>query len=985
VVEQIIEIQPLSTRYVTLFVATEDFNNAPVTVYAHDTQWDETSEQWITGDLVSLITINGQSEAGDLIDTANIPGQPVSLFEVHDPNLVEPLWDELQVELLSDKFENPNLKSPNLKSPNWKSPNWKSSDYQNPNWKSPNLKSPNWKSTSQESTSLDNPNLKSPNLKSPNLKSEAFVDVTFTVESENNTTTAINADFGYGGTELDTQSTGVQVIAWEDDDLESLQGCKTGGLITETKVIASKSNPNLKSLAPADIDNPFEGEVSFPLGPGGEAQLTLRIFCATEAECQNLVTLQAGDPDYENPNYPACLEEEEVDPNCTEYLSKLQASLGWIIYAQKANTVRCSAGVEEGSCVLTDDEVEGKDTVPPTFNFPNGEIFETELTGEFTTIDLEDGTGFDGNKRIRAFDEGVEVDVACLLLTDPEQGMPADAPIESTAAECFSDPDANGNIGHWTGFVSVVDTTAPSITAPADTSIEATGLTTAVSVNDCDTGRLGTPTGNDLAGTPTYDCGAPLSLSLGDNSVTWTATDSSGNTATATQTVTVIDTTLPSITAPGAVTNFEANGDPSTVTDCSVLGTPTVDDLTGTPTYDCGTLPLSLNLGENTVTWTATDSSGNQDSADQTVTVVDTIAPSITAPAAASIEADGDLTTVTDCSVLGTPTGDDVTGTPTYSCGPLPLSLILGENTVTWTATDSSGNTATAPQTVTVVDTTAPSITAPASITDFEANGDPSTVTECSVLGTPTVSDLVGTPTYGCGTLPLSFSLGANTVTWTATDSSGNTDTATQTVTVVDTTPPVITAISGDLTELATSSSGANVDFIDFEATDFYLASASCVPASGSEFPIGPTTVNCTATDTSGNEATDDFVVTVEFQYGTTDISAAKGNPRTGTSIPVYYAWTVDGVPVHVEGTQVMEVANGACPGTSAAKTPGNSGFQELADFSWQWNFQAVDDNGDELPAERTGTPYCLTVTLTNSLVPAGQSQSGTIILKNNK
>ena len=45
-----------------------------------------------------------------------------------------------------------------------------------------------------------------------------------------------------------------------------------------------------------------------------------------------------------------------------------------------------------------------------------------------------------------------------------------------------------------------------------------------------------------------------------------------------------------------------------------------------------------------------------------------------------------------------------------------PDSFPLGETTVTWTATDSSGNFATATQTVSVVDTTSPTLTVPENI-----------------------------------------------------------------------------------------------------------------------------------------------------------------------------------------------------------------------------------------------------------------------------
>ncbi|MBT2523422.1 HYR domain-containing protein [Arthrobacter sp. ISL-28] len=37
----------------------------------------------------------------------------------------------------------------------------------------------------------------------------------------------------------------------------------------------------------------------------------------------------------------------------------------------------------------------------------------------------------------------------------------------------------------------------------------------------------------------------------------------------------------------------------------------------------------------------------------------------------------------------------------------------------------------------------------------------------------------------------------------------------------------------------------------------------TCAPASGATFPIGTTTVDCTATDVTGNQTTGSFTVTV--------------------------------------------------------------------------------------------------------------------------
>ncbi|MGI9329010.1 MAG: HYR domain-containing protein, partial [Pseudomonadales bacterium] len=153
--------------------------------------------------------------------------------------------------------------------------------------------------------------------------------------------------------------------------------------------------------------------------------------------------------------------------------------------------------------------------------------------------------------------------------------------------------------------------------------------------------------------------------------------------------------------------------------------------------------------------------------------------------------------------------------------------------------------------------------------------------------------------------------------------------------------------------------------------------------ASGSLFPTGPTTVQCTATDAAGNTAQASFLVTVSPAFNASGITTTKKNPKPGTSIPLYWAWLDDnGVPVDVgTGNQEIRFMTGNCPGGNViAADPGSSGFQQQADFSWQYNWQAVDANGDDLPASNQGggTPYCIKVIL----LTTNQEQFGEVKLK---
>ena len=80
----------------------------------------------------------------------------------------------------------------------------------------------------------------------------------------------------------------------------------------------------------------------------------------------------------------------------------------------------------------------------------------------------------------------------------------------------------------------------------------------------------------------------------------------------------------------------------------------------------------------------------------------------------------------------------------------------------------------------------------------------------------------------------------------------------------IDTTPPALT-VPTDFSRDAASPDGALVTYAASATDDIDPApTVSCMPASGSLFPIGDTTVNCTATDESGNSASASFAVHVK-------------------------------------------------------------------------------------------------------------------------
>src|SRR5204862_439980 len=105
------------------------------------------------------------------------------------------------------------------------------------------------------------------------------------------------------------------------------------------------------------------------------------------------------------------------------------------------------------------------------------------------------------------------------------------------------------------------------------------------------------------------------------------------------------------------------------------------------------------------------------------------------------------------------------------------------------------------------------------------------------------------------------FPLGTSTVTITATDTVGTTATSTFTVTVVDTEKPVIAPVANITTPTDAGLCSAIVTY-NLNVTDNCPGvTYTAVPASGSTFAKGTTTVTVTATDAAGNVTTMTFTV----------------------------------------------------------------------------------------------------------------------------
>ena len=154
----------------------------------------------------------------------------------------------------------------------------------------------------------------------------------------------------------------------------------------------------------------------------------------------------------------------------------------------------------------------------------------------------------------------------------------------------------------------------------------------------------------------------------------------------------------------------------------------------------------------------------------------------------------------------------------------------------------------------------APVLVLPASPLTVEATSIAGAVVTFSVSATDAqdgTAPAIATPASGSV-----FPLGDTTVDVSATDTASATTTGSFVVRVRDTTAPVITVPANIVAE-ATSAAGAVVSFTVSASDAVTEVTPVAVPASGSVFPIGTTTVNVSAPDAAGNPATASFSVTV--------------------------------------------------------------------------------------------------------------------------
>ncbi|MEX2596608.1 MAG: S8 family serine peptidase [Salibacteraceae bacterium] len=339
--------------------------------------------------------------------------------------------------------------------------------------------------------------------------------------------------------------------------------------------------------------------------------------------------------------------------------------------------------------------------------------------------------------------------------------------------------DAAGNSGTASATVTVVDTFAPIVLAQnINVYLDASGnvTVTGAQVNNGSTDNCGI---SSVALTPnSFTC-----ADIGSNNASLSVMDLSGNSATASAVITVIDSMAPTLNTTSINIPIDLNGE---ATLSQSLLAPNVSDNCGVDSigisqtvFDCD------DIGQNvSVLATVVDESGNVAQQMITVVVSDEDDPIVqTQPATIYLNGSG-VASVSPSLVIDTAYDncgiDQLLVTPgSFGCS------AVGNVVVTVFASDAFGNTTTANAQVSIADTNSPDLITQSPTVYLDLNG----------MGTMTTQEVDNGSTDNCGIASYSISdsiftcedEGMNVITFSAIDINGNEASQTVEVIVIDT------------------------------------------------------------------------------------------------------------------------------------------------------------------------------------------------------
>jgi PKD repeat protein len=518
------------------------------------------------------------------------------------------------------------------------------------------------------------------------------------------------------------------------------------------------------------------------------------------------------------------------------------------------NTVTLTVTDVNGNISTCDATVTVEDNVDPTVVCQNITI-QLDATGNATinSIDLDGGSTDNCG-------------IATFTVDGGNTTMDFDCADEGTNTVTLTVTDVNGNVSTCDATVTVENNVAPNVFCQDITVyLDATGNVSIIA-DDVNGGSNASCGLGSLTVSPdAFDCS-----NVGANTVTLTVVDNSGNTSTCDATVTVLDTVSPAAVCQDITVQLDANGE-LTITSADIDGGSTdncgiasleIDGGNTTQDFDCS------QVGTNTVTLTVTDVNGNVSTCDATVTVEDNVDPTAVCQ---------DITIQLDVNGTAVLTAVELDGGSTDNCGIVTFGIDalstawdcsdVGTQTVTLTVTDANGNVSTCDAQVTIENNVVPTVSCQDITVYLDATGNVSIIAD----------DVNGGANASCGLASLTVTpnafdcsnVGANTVTLTATDNTGNVSTCTATVTVLDTISP--TAVCQDITVDLNVNGDIIIDASDLDGGSTDNCAIASVTVDSGQLnttldcsTVGTNIITVTVTDVNGNVSTCDATVTVE-------------------------------------------------------------------------------------------------------------------------
>jgi hypothetical protein len=490
------------------------------------------------------------------------------------------------------------------------------------------------------------------------------------------------------------------------------------------------------------------------------------------------------------------------------------------------------------------------------------------------------------------------------LTVTPADTEVADCGLTTVITRTFTAADSDGNMITSTQVITIEDTTAPVFASvPADVLLEcgdATPTDMATADDICDPSVVITVV--ETAGAP--NCAGDAIIR------TFTATDACGNTATASQTVSFEDTTIPVLASVPTDVTIECG-------DALPTQMPTASDICDAAVN----VEVAIADGPATCagptvirTFTATDACGNLSTASQVVTYEDTTPP-VLAEVPASIELECKDPLPTEMPTASDICDDevDITVVETRIDGSTPNDYVVER---VFTAMDNCGNSSIATQVVTYVDSGEPMFSSVPENTEIEC-------------GEALPTDLAVAEDFCDGVLPVTFTdatadLCGETMivtrTFSATDNDGNVITVDQIITISDNTSPVFDFIPAAVI----------IECGDELPTDMATATDVCDPAVSITVVNSAGTASCagdavirtfTATDACGNSITASQIVTIEDTSAPTFVSVpANITIECGDATPTDMA-TADDICGTVSVVVAETVGTPSCAGDAIVRT----------------------------------------------------------------